>query len=62
MEKRKQDKSTSGKLIFIVTEEFRDADDYKCVYKVGDIVSHLNAERLEKLVSLGYVAQNTDDK
>lgn len=39
----------------IVTKEFRDKKDFSKAYTVGSDVSHLSKERIEHLVSIGYV-------
>lgn len=50
-----------------VTVEFRDVNDFTKIHQVGDDVSHFDADRLEKLINLGYVegkavAPTEDDK
>lgn len=39
----------------IVTREFRDKKDFSKVYRIGSDVSHLSKERLDHLISIGYV-------
>lgn len=45
----------SKKSKYTVLVEFRDKVDFNYIYKVGDDVSDLAIERLEYLISLGYV-------
>jgi hypothetical protein len=50
-----ESKSGIVKPSYIVATEFRDINDFSKVFKVGDDVSHLHQERLEGLVTAGYV-------
>lgn len=41
--------------VYTVVKSFRDKNDFDTVYKEGDDVSHLESDRLEHLLNIGYV-------
>jgi len=56
MAKQQENKEQSGAKKHLVVNPFNDINDFSIVYSVGDDVSHLDAERLAKLIELGLVS------
>jgi hypothetical protein len=56
MSKAAKNEQQPGKS-YLVVQEFRDKDNFDLIYKIGDDVSALSEDRLERLVKLGYVKQ-----
>ena len=55
MAKQEEKKEQPGAKKYLVVTEFRDSSNFEVIHEVGSDVSDFDADRLAKLIELGYI-------